>query len=211
MSIKIGTIELNLEGVGSIKPDDLLPIDDSDLNGEFTRQASLYAYVATLAARAEAYWLESKRDIERTHAETDKEVRRDLMMCDEKVTEGKVKAEIEVRRGYRDAQMQELDDREQYLILKALTNAMQMRGDMLVSLGAHLRHEANMTGMQINQFKKDLRNVTDGVEKERQSKRPKSKKGKKSRDEQLAEMRARAKLSVVEDIPDDEEGGDPPF
>lgn len=137
-------IELDLDAI--------VPITD-DLTTEFKEQPSLYAYVAVLAARAEALWLDSKRYSEQIYAETDKEVRTDLAMSGEKTTEGRVAQEIQLRRGYRDALDNELDCHEQHLIMRALTRAMDMRAQMLISLGAHLRTEAEQTGLLINQTK----------------------------------------------------------
>lgn len=173
MNIKLGKITLDLGGDApdvQLDLDDLMPIGP-DLSDEFTRQPSIYAYVATLAARAEALWIEVKRDLEQLYAETDKEVRLDLIQSNEKVTEDKVKAEVKLRRGYHEALMEELEYREQHLIMQALVRAFEMRAQMLQSLGAHLRAEAQQTGMTISDFKASVRAVTAETAEERKAKK----------------------------------------
>lgn len=138
--------------------DNMVPIGD-DLSVEFTQQPSLYAYIATLAARAEAEWGDAKNALARMGAQTDKEVRRDLAMSNEKVTEGKVEAEVELRRGYQEAADFELECREQYLVMRALTRTFDMRAQMLISLGAHLRAESEQTGMLVAETKARLNDI----------------------------------------------------
>ncbi len=139
-----GEIELHLN--------ELVPISE-DLSQEFTDQPSLYAYIAMLAARAEACWLDAKVDKERVYATTDKAVRRSLSASGDKVTEPMVKAGILGRKKYREAIEYEIQCHEQHLIMKALTKAMDQRAQMLISLGAHLRAEADQAGMLIRDTK----------------------------------------------------------
>lgn len=158
MNYTIGTIEL-LIGPGpadkvSIDADAMLAINDTNLSREFSEQSARYAYIAVMTAEAEARWLAAKRNQEEVRASTDKEVRRDL--ANERVTEGKVTAELEMRRGVRDAAEYELSCREQFSIMKALTAAMDMRANMLISMGAHARMEADQAGMHINDVKATL-------------------------------------------------------
>lgn len=157
LSSIIGKYEVDLgDGEAKVALDvDAMLYIGQDLSAEFTNQASTYAYVATLGAMAEAMWLESKKELERTYAEMDKDVRRDLITSGEKITEGKVKEEIKTRRGYHEALLEELDFREQHLIMQALVRAFDMRAQMLISLGAHLRAEAQQTGMTIGRTAKE--------------------------------------------------------
>ena len=143
-------IELDLDAI--------VPITD-DLTTEFKEQPSLYAYIAILAARAEALLLDAKSYKEELYAKTDKEVRKDLSLAGEKITEPRVKQEIQLCRGYVEAIEYEIEIHEQYLIMKALTRTMDMRAQMLISLGAHLRTEAEQTGMLINQTKKAIEDI----------------------------------------------------
>ena len=157
--MKLETCSIDV-GDGDVKLDlhAIVPITD-DLTLEFQRQPSLYAYISVLAARAEACWLDSKRELDRTYASMDKDVRRDLALAPGKVTEAMVEAEIKLRKGYNQAQIYELDCREQHLVMQAITRAMEMRAQMLMSLGAHLREEARQTGMYIKDVKETLSEI----------------------------------------------------
>jgi hypothetical protein len=156
MSVTLGDLEIDVgEGTVTLCLDDVIPISE-DISQEFTDQPSLYAYIAILAAQAEACWRESKRSTEEETAQLDKNVRQDLMANGEKITEGKVAAEVKLRRGYRDAVDYEMECHEQYLIMRAVENAMSQRAQMLISLGAHLRAEAAQTGMIIKDTKDKL-------------------------------------------------------
>lgn len=150
------TVELGEDEEIELNADELLVIG-ADLSMEFTRQASSYAYVAMLAARADGIWQETKRDLDEVYAKTDREVRRDFLTSGDKITEDKVKQGVRLRRGYIEAAMEELFYREQHLVMKALERSMDMRSSMLISLGAHLRAEAQATGMVIKDFKETLR------------------------------------------------------
>lgn len=169
----------------------IIPIS-GDLSEEFTRQPSLYAYVATLAARVEAEWLDSKTSRERVYASTDKEVRKDLRLSEIKATEPLVKAEVLLRRGYVEAQDYEIECREQFLIMQAIVRTLDMRAQMLISLGAHLRAEAEQTGMLIKDTKKKLRDISEKVKKER-----------------VDAQRKRGKYSSI--LYGDDDGDEPPF
>lgn len=160
---ELGLFEVYIsdEEIIDLELDGIVPITN-DLNKEFTGQPSAYAYIAMLAARAEAAWRDSKVMAERVYAETDGEVRRDLKLADEKVTEGKVAQEIKLRCGYQEAQDNEIWMHEQHLIMKALTNAMAQRAQMLISYGAHLRAEGDQTNMLIKDTKKKLDKLTRG-------------------------------------------------
>jgi len=154
---ELGKVVIDV-GVGEeveLDLDELIPISE-DLNMEFSDQAALYAYIAMLAAQAEAVWLDSKRDLDEVYAVTDKAVRQDFVANNERVTEGKVAAEIKIRKGYSNAVDEELFCHEQFLIMRALERAMSQRAQMLISLGAHLRAEAEQTGMLIRDTKKEI-------------------------------------------------------
>lgn len=155
-NIKLGKYEVEVgQGPVILDLDELLLISD-ETSEEFKRQPSLYAYVAMLAARAEAVWLDAKRQLEDAEATCSKKVRKLLSSSDEKVTEEKVRVEIKLQKVYSDAVEYELAVHEQFLILRVLSNSMDMRAQMLISLGAQLRAEANQTGMLIKDTKVKL-------------------------------------------------------
>jgi len=167
MDIRFEVLQIDVGDGVEIDLNKILPIT-GDLSREFTNQASLYAWVAVIAARAEAIWLEAKREMDRIYAELDPDVRRDFLLNGVKVTETSVKSEILCRKGYIDAQLDELDCREQYLIMQALVAAFDMRAHMLTSLGAQVREEQRQTGMQISEFKDTLRDTKRQANQERE-------------------------------------------
>ncbi len=133
-----------------------VPIDPDRLIDEFAKQPAAYAYLATLSAQVEAEYLDAKRTAERVYAETDSNVRGLLTSQGTKFTESGVKALIEQSESYRAAVDNETQARAQMLVLKAIITAMEQRAQMLISLGAHLRMEADMTGMSIKSVREKL-------------------------------------------------------
>lgn len=156
MNVELGTVEIALEtGEVEIDLDDIIPISD-DISTEFREQPSLFEYVAMLAADAESLWRESKRLTEEVYAETDAIVRDEFDNRGERTTEKRVESEVQGRRGYREAVRFELMCHKQHLIMRVLQQSLEMRADMLISLGAHLRAEAQQTGMLIKKTKERL-------------------------------------------------------
>jgi hypothetical protein len=159
---KLGTYILEIGGDEvELDFDSLVPIG-TDLSHEFSTQAANYAYIATLAAQCEALWGDAKEAKDEMYAKTDKAVRSDLDRSGMKVTEGLVSSEVRQRRGYREAVDNELFCREQHLVMRAMTRAMDMRAQMLISLGAHLRAEAEQTDMHIKEVKGALKKARRG-------------------------------------------------
>lgn len=138
-----------------------VPIDPNNLIHEFATQPAAYAYLATLSAQIEAEYSDAKRSTERVYAETDSLVRSTIAARNEKLTEAGVKAMIEQSDNYRAAVDNETYTRSQYLVLRAIVAAMEQRAQMLISLGAHMRMEADMTGMSV----KSLKDTLDGLKK----------------------------------------------
>ena len=62
---------------------------------------------------------------------------------------------------YQKASDEQRDSAHNVAVLKAVVNALKMRADMLISMGAHLRQEYDMTGMTIREqsMDKQLENV----------------------------------------------------
>jgi hypothetical protein len=135
--------------------DKIVPIGD-DLSEEFSRQPSLYAYVAMLSAQAESAWGTSKQETERTKARIDKVVRDRARQNDEKVTESVVYNRVLMNDEVKEAEETEAAYRYQFLVMKAIVQSMDQRAQMLISLGAHLRAEAEQTGMIIKDTKARL-------------------------------------------------------
>jgi len=144
----------------AIDVDALMDIRTEDLTAEFAEQASLLAYVSTLAAEAEAEWGYIKRELEETQARIYADTRQDMLSVPgDKVTEAKINAAVVRTRGYIEATEAEIDAKMQYRILRGLVDAMSQRGSMLQSLGAQLRAELDQTGMVTRELKDMLPDV----------------------------------------------------
>ena len=132
-------------------------IDQERLSEEFATQASAYAYVGMLVAEADAVYSDVKNDKELIYAECDAKFRDDLNRTGQKFTEAVIRGLVLLDDEYK----QVLEDETQALMtlkmLKALHEAMRVKGEMLISLGATLRSEAQFTEMRINELKDQLR------------------------------------------------------
>lgn len=146
----------------------LLEINESDLASEFAQQAALYGWVGHLTAEAEYRASVAKHKTEIEYASADDNIRFKADVHNEKITEAKVKAAIDLDEQYIEAKEDENRCWKEYKVLRSLSDALKMRADMLISMGAHLRAERDMTGMKINTDKWDktveeLKNAIRGV------------------------------------------------
>lgn len=143
---------VNVDGV--FKTFDLgkiFTIDEENLAKEFANQAALYAYFATLSAKADHVASMKKLSKEQERAEADQDYRTQLSGRDKKVTEGTIKSMVDTDEKVSQLSKEELDAELDADILKAITRALEERGRMLMSLGSHLRHELDMTGMNVRE------------------------------------------------------------
>jgi hypothetical protein len=153
---KLGMLAISFgEDEEILKLDEIVPIGQ-DLSDEFSRQPSLYAYVAMIAAQTESMWMEAKQETERVKARTDKQVRQLANATGEKITETMVSNRVILHDDVIAVEEEELSQRLQYMLMKAIVNSMEQRAQMLISLGAHLRAEADQTGMLIKDTKAAL-------------------------------------------------------
>lgn len=141
--------------------DKIIPIDN-DLSEEFSRQPSLYAYVAMIEAQVESLWYSAKRDTARAKAEADKRIRDKARAMDEKITEAVVANRMLLDDDVKNAEDSEAAYHYQYLVMKSIVASMDQRAQMLISLGAHLRAEADQTGMLIRDAKTRLDSAKQG-------------------------------------------------
>lgn len=112
-------------------------------------QAAIYAYFATMVSFAEQRVADLELKKDQTYARLDEYYRDKAEHNGQKITEPQVKAKINGDEEY-EASYKELQQAKYDLgVLKSIAKALEQRADMLVSLGSHLRHEANMTGMNI--------------------------------------------------------------
>ena len=143
-------------GDKDVRVGDLLGIDNSDVSYEFSTQAARLVWVATLAAVADVDLNDAKLAKDVASAQVELRIRREL--SGEKTTEAYIRALVTVDQEYMDVVATESDALLHFKIMRAVADAMRQRGDMLVSLGANLRQELEMTGMHINETKTILRN-----------------------------------------------------
>jgi hypothetical protein len=126
-----------------------LTIDDLDLSSEFTKQPSLYAYYAILAAKADSVSRTAKLRLDEVRAREDSRIRMDFDQARIKSTEKKVEARLAVSEKVQEAERAVIEAKRMYAILKALENAFKMKADMLIRLGAMQRAELAQTDMNI--------------------------------------------------------------
>ena len=143
----------------------MLEINEDNLSAEYTRQAALFAWVAAEAAAAERDHANAAVNKDTTYAELDFKCREWASNNGQKTTEAEIKAMIQADDSYI-AAVSTLNDAEYVMnIMKALVQAMRIRADMLVSLGANMRQEMGMTGMTMQQhtMEKAVRDVRNAV------------------------------------------------
>lgn len=144
-----------------------LAIDSANINESFCSQPALYAWWATVAAQAKALADKKKMEVDRQDeyikktlvGELDAEIRQELEMNGEKVTEGKVTNAIYVHPKYKEeltelyALKEELLELQgQVTTLEIAKEAMNQKKDMLISLGAQLRQEGNNVELTLKQL-----------------------------------------------------------
>lgn len=128
---------------------DLLNIDSSNLSQEYATQAARYGFFATELAKLDrrVKQLELERDAE--YANADLEYRKQLTIQGTKYTETTIRSMVLTDDGYCKAEESLRDSIQERDSIKALVKALEMRAEMLISLGAMMRQEYQMTGMTI--------------------------------------------------------------
>lgn len=133
----------------------LFLIDDTDLIREFSQQASLFAYFSTLAADAERDVSFATMIVDQEAASVDHDYRAFNSENDVKITESMVRHAISDDARYQKLSKIMINKKYHHKVLKAVADALEQRANMLVSLGAYLRHEMDMTGMNIRRRELD--------------------------------------------------------
>jgi len=144
------TISIIVDGKERVySTEELLQIDQTDLSEEFATQAARYGYFAVLVAAVEADYKQAKHATELMYADTDNLVRQEMKEAGLKTTEAAIKSAILLDEDYCQVLDRELAALRDYKLLSALVRALEQRASMLQSLGAHVRHEYDMTDMTI--------------------------------------------------------------
>ena len=159
---------------------DDLKIDAVDINQAFCDQPSIYAYWATVAAQAKALYDRKKLSVDKKDdyikktlvGELDSEVRMELEMNGEKVTETKVTNGIYGHPRYKEeiSELYELkeellDLQAQVTTLEIAKDAMNQRKDMLISLGAQLRQEGGNVDLTLKQMSNKVSGIVTSKKK----------------------------------------------
>jgi len=144
-------------------------IDENNLIQEYADQAAVYAFFGALAAKADfdAALIGLSKDQEM--AKADDSFRAELERDGKKYTEPVIKAMIATDEECVKLSESELSAKYDTKILKAVCTALEMRANMLVSLGSHLRHEMDQMGMNIK--RRELDSAVDDAKKAMRSRR----------------------------------------
>jgi hypothetical protein len=148
-----------------INLDELLEIHEENLISEYAKQASFYAYYGTLYNRADRSVMELDAKKESLYAEIELDYREEYK--DEKTTEGKIKSLVLTDESYAKQLTKYNYAIYRKGIMRTLMDALKMRADMLVSMGAHLRAEYEQTGMNMkrDKFLEDFEASLDKIKK----------------------------------------------
>ena len=139
--VKVGNQEFSI--------DSLFDIDQEDLNKEYRDQAPLYAFFITEMAKAERAHAEVVSEKDLVYADADDYWRAEFDREGLKITESAIKSAIIRDAAYGRAIGREIQARYNYNSLKGLVRALEQRSALLISLGANVRTEMEMTGMTI--------------------------------------------------------------
>lgn len=130
---------------------ELFTIDETNLSQELAKQAALYAYFAAIGAEAERGMLRASAKKEEEYSVCDEYYR----ATEKSYTEGSIKAKVGSDEDYLARVEEEIDAKYAYRVMRAISTALEQRSSMLISLGAYLRHEMDMTNMSIRERKYD--------------------------------------------------------
>lgn len=129
----------------------LFAVDENDLVKEFSRQAAVYAYFGVAAAEAEHNAARCDFNVDQEYAQADAAARDELDKDGRKYTEAVVKGMVLTDAQYVEIVERALLAKYDHKVLKAITAAMEQRANMLISMGAFIRHEIDQTGMNIRE------------------------------------------------------------
>lgn len=128
----------------------LMEIDEQDMSTEFAQHSALVAYWGAIQADLERRYAEVKQDRERMFADRYLYWRTHYSEHGVKFTESMLDASVKRDELYMKYQKKELEAKHRLNVIDCIISALRVRGDMLISLGATLRHEYSMTGSKIN-------------------------------------------------------------
>lgn len=163
-SFKVRTMD---GGYRKFTVDDIFGIDETDISKEYIMQASIYGFFAAIMSAAEDIANREEFNKDQEYAACDADARERMERNGLKYTENVIRGMIFQYESYQKAVSRAFKTQYDYKIIKALVRGLEQRAEMLISLGSHLRHESDMTGMTIKdreidnmskQVKQSLRN-----------------------------------------------------
>lgn len=148
---------------------EIFDIDDSNLTKEFAGQSAMYAYFAAMQAKSDYGASQISFALEQEQAEADAAARMEMEKDGRKYTEAVIKGMISLDDECTKLNESLIGQKYETKLLKAICDALEMRANMLISMGSHIRHEMDQTGISIKerQFKDSLENVKKVTSKNR--------------------------------------------
>lgn len=156
-TVKIGNKEVSLL--------DLFNIQEETVSTDMMQQASLYAHIGMLKVKLEARRNKLKQKRDEIYANLDIAYRDNHKKYDEKFTEKTIESEIKTDEGYIEILERLAIAEEDYAMFEVMTRALEMRANMLQSIGAYLRMEQSMTGMHTNEYEKTIQAMKNKIKK----------------------------------------------
>lgn len=123
--------------------DDCVEIDELAIQDEYIRVSPDYAYWSERYSEAYKHHLELELNRKTIKAQAAKEVRAQIegMRSAGRVTVAEVDADVEVNSEYLVAKMAEIEADAKVKKLQGILEALRIKKEMLISLGAHLRQD----------------------------------------------------------------------
>lgn len=144
------TFDVVVEGV--VRTYDLgeaVSVDGDDLNAEFSRQAALLAWWGVLAENAQAVFRKTEIEYDLFVARSNVGVRENLVASGQKVTEALVDRLVDMDPDHVAMKEKLSEVKHRAELLRIAFRAVEEKGRMLQSLGAHRRAEMDMTGHSV--------------------------------------------------------------
>jgi len=118
-----------------------LKVDPKNLNAELIEQPGLFAYYAYEMSKKKEELEELELDLDILESETDRKVRNNFLIKNEKVSEKKVEMVVMSITKVKELKRKIIKVNAEYNILKGIVRAYEQRKDVLVSLSANMREE----------------------------------------------------------------------
>ena len=169
-------IEVKYKGVGkkihTINLADILEIYEIELTTHFAEQASIFGHFSIQLAEADRLLGIAKMITEQVYAKADAGYRKAYNEAEIKYTEAVIRGEVLLDEDYQNVVKSQHNAKHNVDVLKAIVNALKMKADMLISMGAHLRQEYDMTGMTIREqsMNKAVDNVKEVIKRKKSDK-----------------------------------------